>query len=174
MRAIYDWKAENAYQLSFKAGDILTVVNHISEHSWQASNSKGDYGEIPANFVEELAGESSKFVNHFYNKGKWRSYYVQFSVHESYISFFWKGIEEATDKFSEPANVEESGLSSNRKEELDIKSSSKSFTTHSTSTSTFNADTSLHLPGYEHLDPKTISGTDFTSNLTSSRGEFIK
>ena len=62
MKAIENCQAKTANQLSFKAGDILTVVNHNSPDWWQARNSKGAYGEIPSNFVEELADENSKCV----------------------------------------------------------------------------------------------------------------
>jgi len=50
-RALYDYEAENEYELTIHAGEIITVEGN--EEGWfSGHNQKGDFGRYPSNFVE--------------------------------------------------------------------------------------------------------------------------
>ena len=52
-KALYDYVAENEYELSIYAGDILTVER--DEDGWYiGSNQQGKHGIFPSNYVELL------------------------------------------------------------------------------------------------------------------------
>jgi len=55
-RALYDFNADGPNELSFYAGDILTITSTAAGHGWwYAKNSSGRVGVIPENYVETLA-----------------------------------------------------------------------------------------------------------------------
>jgi len=52
-RALYDYKAENEFELSIYAGDVITVEG--DEDGWYfGSNQRGNCGRYPSNFVEMI------------------------------------------------------------------------------------------------------------------------
>lgn len=59
VRAIYDYTAENDEQLSFKVGDLITVLEE-REGGWWKGSLDGKDGLFPANYVEYLAEEGNE------------------------------------------------------------------------------------------------------------------
>lgn len=59
VRAIYDYKAENGEQLSFKVGDLITVLEERDGGWWKGSLGDKE-GLFPANYVEYLAEEEQE------------------------------------------------------------------------------------------------------------------
>ncbi|CAK8671551.1 unnamed protein product [Clavelina lepadiformis] len=57
-RALYNFSARNADELSINIGDIVTVdTSQVAEPDWLAgSKSENQYGWFPANYVEKIAG----------------------------------------------------------------------------------------------------------------------
>jgi hypothetical protein len=42
-------------QLSFKAGELLTIISKDNDHWWRAKNAAGVEGDVPFNFVKEIS-----------------------------------------------------------------------------------------------------------------------
>ncbi|UJR08836.1 hypothetical protein I4U23_013090 [Adineta vaga] len=58
-RALYDFAAENSNELSFNAGDILTITSATDGQAWwYARNAAGQVGAIPANYIEVINSTS--------------------------------------------------------------------------------------------------------------------
>jgi len=53
-RALYDYDAENPDDLSFKEGDIITVLDKTDPSGWYEGEVSGVRGFFPSNFVEEI------------------------------------------------------------------------------------------------------------------------
>jgi len=53
-RALYDYDAENPDDLSFKEGDIITVLDKTDPSGWFEGEVNGVRGFFPSNFVEEI------------------------------------------------------------------------------------------------------------------------
>ncbi|KAI9202468.1 P-loop containing nucleoside triphosphate hydrolase protein [Polychytrium aggregatum] len=53
-RALYDYDATEADELSFKAGDTITIINS-DDPGWWTGNLNGKRGLFPMNYVEKLA-----------------------------------------------------------------------------------------------------------------------
>lgn len=53
-RALYDYTAGEAGEISFDPGDIITHVDQIDPGWWQGLGPDGTYGLFPANYVELL------------------------------------------------------------------------------------------------------------------------
>ncbi|KAJ3205417.1 Unconventional myosin-Ie [Entophlyctis luteolus] len=51
-KALYDYNAAEADELSFKAGDIITIVS--KEEGWWTGNLRGQKGLFPANYTEMI------------------------------------------------------------------------------------------------------------------------
>lgn len=51
-RALYDYQAGEAGEISFDPGDIITHIDQIDEGWWQGLGPDGTYGLFPANYVE--------------------------------------------------------------------------------------------------------------------------
>lgn len=51
-RAIYDYAAQETNELSFKEGDIITVVDKITDSDWWMGELNGKKGVFPTNYVE--------------------------------------------------------------------------------------------------------------------------
>lgn len=52
-RALYDYQADSSYELTIKAGDILTVEGN--EGGWYTGrNQSGQFGRYPSNYVVSL------------------------------------------------------------------------------------------------------------------------
>jgi len=50
---LYDYQADNQYELSIRAGDILTIEGN--EEGWYSGkNQSGQFGRYPSNYVEHL------------------------------------------------------------------------------------------------------------------------
>jgi len=58
MRAIFDYSAEEADELSFAVGDILYILDQ-SEDDWWKARCKGKEGLIPSNLVESASADGS-------------------------------------------------------------------------------------------------------------------
>jgi len=56
-RALFDYEAANDTELSFKAGDILSVTEQDTSGWWYAELN-GKQGFVPNNYVEEIKPES--------------------------------------------------------------------------------------------------------------------
>jgi hypothetical protein len=55
LKALYDFDAADAEELSFREGDILTGLNLTDDEQWwYGTNAAGDKGRIPANYVEKM------------------------------------------------------------------------------------------------------------------------
>ena len=52
VRALYDFKSDDADDLPFSKGEILEVVEKPEENWWNARNSQGRLGQIPVPYVE--------------------------------------------------------------------------------------------------------------------------
>ncbi|KAH7322185.1 kinase-like domain-containing protein [Rhizoctonia solani] len=53
--ALYDNDAESLEELSFKQGEILTVLNRDNEEWWYCANANYEIGMVPYNFVEIMS-----------------------------------------------------------------------------------------------------------------------
>jgi len=58
MRAVYDYTAEEADELSFVSGDILYILDR-SDQDWWKARCKGKEGLIPSNLVESATDNGS-------------------------------------------------------------------------------------------------------------------
>ncbi|CDK24101.1 unnamed protein product [Kuraishia capsulata CBS 1993] len=61
VRALYDFNSSSPDELSFKAGDIITVVEKIYEEWWSGS-VRGEIGVFPLNYVEKLPEPTKKEI----------------------------------------------------------------------------------------------------------------
>ncbi|KAJ3223556.1 Unconventional myosin-Ie [Clydaea vesicula] len=52
-KALYDYDSSEADELSFKAGDIITIINKDDE-GWWTGNLRGKKGLFPANYTEPI------------------------------------------------------------------------------------------------------------------------
>lgn len=53
-RGMYLFEAENDGELSFKEGEVLTLISQIDENWFEGMNDDGDTGYFPVSFVEVL------------------------------------------------------------------------------------------------------------------------
>ncbi|KAG8232399.1 hypothetical protein J437_LFUL016177 [Ladona fulva] len=53
-RALYDYQAADATEISFDPNDIITNIDQIDEGWWQGVGPDGSFGLFPANYVELL------------------------------------------------------------------------------------------------------------------------
>ncbi|ORY53153.1 hypothetical protein BCR33DRAFT_711504 [Rhizoclosmatium globosum] len=51
-KALYDYEASEADELSFRAGDVITIVS--KDEGWWTGNLRGQKGLFPANYVEMI------------------------------------------------------------------------------------------------------------------------
>ncbi|XP_049777311.1 drebrin-like protein [Schistocerca cancellata] len=51
-RALYDYQAADATEITFDPGDIITHIDQIDEGWWQGLGPDGTFGLFPANYVE--------------------------------------------------------------------------------------------------------------------------
>ena len=51
-RALYDYAAQNADELSFQEGDLIYVTDMISNQNWWKANCNGKTGLVPYNYGE--------------------------------------------------------------------------------------------------------------------------
>jgi len=58
MTAIHDYVANEADELSFKAGDIVYVLD-MSETDWWKARIKGKEGQVPSNYLEATSHDGS-------------------------------------------------------------------------------------------------------------------
>jgi len=58
MTAIHDYMANEADELSFKAGDIVYVLD-MSETDWWKARIKGKEGQVPSNYLEATSHDGS-------------------------------------------------------------------------------------------------------------------
>ena len=61
MRALYDYDATEANELSMREGDILTLLEKDESGWWRGRSAEGNEGVFPSNFVEVIGGESGKY-----------------------------------------------------------------------------------------------------------------
>lgn len=60
VRALYDFAAENAGEMSISKGEMLTVTKSDDSGWWSGVNASGDSGLFPANYVEKADGGISR------------------------------------------------------------------------------------------------------------------
>ena len=53
VKALYDYSARNARELSFKAGDVINVTQKSTSGQWQGE-FHGKTGTFPASLVKEI------------------------------------------------------------------------------------------------------------------------
>src|SRR5690242_17169474 len=51
-KAIYTHRAEDSNELSFKKGEIVTLIERVEESGWCKGFCHGNYGLYPNNYVE--------------------------------------------------------------------------------------------------------------------------
>ncbi|XP_059488600.1 drebrin-like protein [Neocloeon triangulifer] len=56
-RALYDYQAADATEISFDPDDVITHIDLIDEGWWQGLGPDGTYGLFPANYVEIITEE---------------------------------------------------------------------------------------------------------------------
>ncbi|KAJ3038122.1 hypothetical protein HK097_003278, partial [Rhizophlyctis rosea] len=56
--SLYDYAAEEANEVSLQEGERITNIVQIDEGWWQGTNSRGETGLFPANYVELEAAQS--------------------------------------------------------------------------------------------------------------------
>jgi len=54
LRAIFDFNASDSTELSFKEGDIITLVKKFDDSDWWEGQLNGKKGLFPGNFVEPV------------------------------------------------------------------------------------------------------------------------
>jgi len=62
VKAMYDYTADEASELSISPGDII-VVTHVDESGWWGGELKGKSGQFPRNYVEIHEGSEEEFKN---------------------------------------------------------------------------------------------------------------
>ncbi len=65
--ALYDFTADDASQISFKAGDVITVHQMEDSGWWSGANPEGDVGWFPASYVEATQPTSDSSVKELSN-----------------------------------------------------------------------------------------------------------
>lgn len=58
LRALYDFKARNSFELGFKEGDFVTVINRDPSRNWWQGEINGHRGIVPSNYLESCAVQS--------------------------------------------------------------------------------------------------------------------
>jgi hypothetical protein len=53
-RALYDYQAADATEITFDPGDVISHIDQIDEGWWQGLGPDGTFGLFPANYVELL------------------------------------------------------------------------------------------------------------------------
>lgn len=53
VKALYDYNARNARELTFKAGDVINVTHKSTSGQWQGE-FRGKTGTFPASLVQEV------------------------------------------------------------------------------------------------------------------------
>ncbi|KAJ3123943.1 Unconventional myosin-Ie [Nowakowskiella sp. JEL0407] len=53
VKALYDYDAQEADELTFKTGDIITIISK-SDEGWWTGSLRGKKGLLPSNYVEEI------------------------------------------------------------------------------------------------------------------------
>ncbi|XP_022914734.1 adapter molecule Crk [Onthophagus taurus] len=61
VRGKYDFDGQDADDLPFKKGEILTIIKKDEEQWWTAKNSKGERGSIPVPYVEKVDDTLNEF-----------------------------------------------------------------------------------------------------------------
>ena len=54
VRALYDYTSQDKSELSFKLGEIMTVVERDESGWWVLSKLNGETGFGPSNYLEEI------------------------------------------------------------------------------------------------------------------------
>jgi hypothetical protein len=53
-RAVFDFISSSPQDLSFRDGDLLTIVSIVSRNWWHAKNAEGKLGYVPSNYLQVL------------------------------------------------------------------------------------------------------------------------
>ncbi|GMH46893.1 hypothetical protein TrRE_jg11457 [Triparma retinervis] len=53
-RAVFDFISSSPQDLSFRDGDLLTIVSIVSRNWWHARNASGQLGYVPSNYLQVL------------------------------------------------------------------------------------------------------------------------
>ena len=65
VKAMYDFEAAEDNEITFKAGDILYIIDETDQNWWKGSDGKGNEGLFPSNFVTpDLSYEIESFGNY--------------------------------------------------------------------------------------------------------------
>ncbi|KAF1742713.1 hypothetical protein MXB_456 [Myxobolus squamalis] len=59
VEAIYDFNGGMEDEISFSKGEKLSIIDKSGKEWWQASNTRGEIGSIPSNYVKSLTGKIS-------------------------------------------------------------------------------------------------------------------
>ena len=57
LRTLYDFPGGEGDQLTFSAGDVLTLVDDSDAIWWIGVDKNGTKGTLPANYVQEIVAE---------------------------------------------------------------------------------------------------------------------
>jgi signal transducing adaptor molecule len=64
VKAMYDFEAAEDNEITFKAGDILYIIDETDQNWWKGTDGKGNEGLFPSNFVtSDLSYEVESFGN---------------------------------------------------------------------------------------------------------------
>jgi len=50
--ALYDYNADEDNEVSFREGELIVEIEHVSDHWWQGRTADGSVGLFPENYVE--------------------------------------------------------------------------------------------------------------------------
>ncbi len=66
VKAMYDFEAAEDNEITFKAGDILYIIDETDQNWWKGTDGKGNEGLFPSNFVTpDLSYEVESFGNYY-------------------------------------------------------------------------------------------------------------
>ncbi|XP_059490277.1 osteoclast-stimulating factor 1-like [Neocloeon triangulifer] len=57
VRALYDYSAQNPDELTFQEGDVLYVLDQVTDQNWWRAKCGPNFGLIPSNYVETCTEE---------------------------------------------------------------------------------------------------------------------
>lgn len=66
LRALYDYDATEANELSMREGDLLVLLEKDESGWWRGRNNEGNEGVFPSNFVEVIGGEGGTQILFYY------------------------------------------------------------------------------------------------------------